>query len=67
MLRKMSDPTTYRILSIQIEKTNTVTFIHIVLPSPKYMIKNNVPGTNLLVYQHAIMDEHLDHEHSFPK
>ena len=67
VLRKMSDPTTYRILSIQIEITNTVTFIHIVSPSPKFMIKNNVPGTVLLVYQHAIMDESLDHEHSFPK
>jgi hypothetical protein len=67
VLRKMSDPTTYRILSIQIEITNTVTFIHIVLPSPKYMIKNEVPGSNLMVYQHAIMDERLDHEHSFPR
>ena len=53
----MSDPTTYRILSIQVEITNTVTFIHIVLPSsPKYMLSNTVPGTTLLAYQHAILD-----------
>ena len=64
----MSDPTTYRILSIQIEITNTVTFIHIVQPTtPKYMLSNDVPGTTLMAYQHAIMDETLDHEHSFPK
>ena len=63
----MSDPTTYRILTIQIEITNTVTFIHIVQPLPKYILKNSIPGTTLLVYQTAIMDERLDHEHSFPK
>lgn len=67
VLRKMSDPTEYRILSIQIEITNTVTFIHIVLPLPKYVLKNNVPGSILQVYQTAILDEHLDLEHSFPK
>ena len=53
----MSDPTTYRILSIQVENTNTVTFIHILQPtSPKYILTNSVPGTTLLAYQHAIMD-----------
>jgi hypothetical protein len=57
----------YRVFSIQVEVTSTVTFIHILESSPKYLIANCVPGTTLQVYQTAIMDEKLDLEMSFPK
>jgi hypothetical protein len=67
VLRKSAEPTKYRIFSIQIEITNTVTFIHIIESSPKYLISNSIPGTTLQVYQAAIMDERLDLEYSFPK
>lgn len=67
VLRKSSDPTMYRVFSIQVEITSTVTFIHILESSPKYLITNCVPGTILQVYQTAIMDEKLDLEISFPK
>jgi hypothetical protein len=66
VLRKSSDPTMYRIFTLQIEITNTVTFIHILEPTPTYYISNKIPGTVLQVYQQSIMDETIDHECSFP-
>ena len=56
MIRSLTNEAKYKVLGLELEETNNITFIHIVDASEKIEILNSIPHSTMSIYQQVIFE-----------